>query len=116
MQPVPTVPEPSTSPGSSLVFCAACATIASHVWCMSARLPRDRSSPFTRASMVPLRPSNSSGVTTSGPRLVAKSFPFAGPRPTFISAAWRSRADQSFMTVNPPIRPSAPMIAATSSS
>ena len=79
-------------------------------------MPRERSSPFTRATISPDEPSNSSGVTTIGPRLVAKSFPFAGPSPTRISARWRSRADQSFITVKPPIFPSAPMIAATSSS
>ena len=66
--------------------------------------------------MVALRPSNSSGVTRIGPRLVAKSLPFAGPSPTFISLRWTSRADQSFMTVNPPMPPSAPITAATSSS
>src|SRR5947207_1304010 len=93
MHPVPTVPEPRTSPGRSLVLRAACATIASQEWYMSARLPRDRSSPFTRASIVPPLPSNSSGVTTTGPRLVAKSFPFAGPRPernacSVCAASW----------------------------
>ena len=98
------------------MFRAAWATIASHGWCMSASSPRERSSPFTRATIVAREPSNSSGVTTTGPRLVAKSFPFAGPSPTFISARWRSRADQSFMTVKPAIRPSAPTTAATSSS
>ena len=84
--------------------------------CMSASWPRERSSPFTRATITALEPSNSSGVTTTGPSDVAKSLPFAGPSPTFISRRWRSRADQSFITVNPPIRPSSPMIAATSSS
>ena len=38
--------------------------------------------------------------------------PFAGPSPTLISCRCRSRADQSFITVKPPIAPSAPMIAA----
>ena len=47
---------------------------------------------------------------------VAKSFPFAGPRPTFISFRCRSRADQSFITVKPPTAPPAPITAATSSS
>ena len=98
------------------MFRAACETIASQEWYMSPSSPRERSSPFTRATIVAFEPSSSSGVTTTGPRLVAKSFPLAGPRPTFISVRWRSRADQSFMTVKPPIRPSAPTIAATSSS
>ena len=83
---------------------------------MSASSPRERSSPLTRAIIVPLLPSNSSGVTTIGPRLVAKSLPFDGPSPTRISARCRSRADQSFMIVKPATRPSRPMIAATSSS
>ena len=83
---------------------------------MSPSSPRERSSPLTRAVITALVPSNSSGVTTTGPSEVAKSLPFAGPSPTFISSRWRSRADQSFITVKPPICPSAPMIAATSSS
>ena len=32
---------------------------------------------------------------------VAKSLPFAGPRPIAISLRWRSLADQSFMIVSP---------------
>ena len=83
---------------------------------MSPSSPRERSSPLTRAIIVALDPSNSSTVTRIGPRLVAKSLPFAGPSPTLISARCRSRADQSFMTVKPPMRPSAPITAATSSS
>ena len=78
--------------------------------------PRERSSPFTRATISRPRSPSSSGVTSTGPRLVAKSLPFAGPRPTAISIFWRSRADQSFMTVKPAIRPSAPTTAAASSS
>ena len=83
---------------------------------MSPRFPRERSSPFTRATISRRRSPSSSGVTSTGPSEVAKSLPFAGPRPTFISCRCRSRADQSFMTVKPPIRPSAPITAATSSS
>ena len=83
---------------------------------MSARLPRDRSSPFTFAVMVALVPSNSSTVTRTGPMVVAKSFAFAGPSPTRISLRWMSRADQSFMAVKPAIAPSRPITAATSSS
>ena len=79
-------------------------------------MPRERSSPFTRATISPALPSNSSGVTTTGPSEVAKSLPFAGPSPTVISFSCRSRADQSFITVKPPIAPSAPTTAATSSS
>src|SRR3954470_4053707 len=116
MQPVPTVPEPRMSPGRSSVLRPACATIASHEWYMSPRFPRERSSPFTRATISRRRWPSSSGVTTTGPSEVAKSLPFAGPRPTFISFRWRSRADQSFMTVKPPIAPPAPITAATSSS
>ena len=56
----------------------------------------------------PSAPSNSSGVTTTGPSDVAKSLPFAGPSPTCISRRCRSRADQSLRTVNPPIAPSGP--------
>ena len=84
---------------------------------MSPSLPRERSSPFTRATIVPrgavelVRRDDAPARAT-----VAKSLPFAGPSPTFISSRWRSRADQSFITVNPPIAPSAPMTAATSSS
>ena len=47
---------------------------------------------------------------------MAKSLPFAGPSPTDISFIWRSRADQSFMIVNPSGRPSAPTTHASSSS
>ena len=83
---------------------------------MSRELPRERSSPFTRATISAPEPSSSSTVTSTGPRLVAKSLPFAGPSPTAISARWRSRADQSFMIVKPPISPSAPITAASSSS
>src|SRR6266566_9397837 len=116
MQPVPTVPEPITSPGTSCVFAEARSMIASHEWYMSPIFPRERSSPFTRATMSSRRSPSSSGVTTTGPSEVAKSFPLAGPRPTFISLRWRSRADQSFMIVNPPIAPPPPITAATSSS
>ena len=42
--------------------------------------------------------------------------PLRRPEPDLISARCRSRADQSFMIVKPPISPSAPIIAATSSS
>ena len=42
-------------------------------------------------------------VTSTGPMLVAKSLPFAGPSPTASPRRWRSRADQSFMTVKPAI-------------
>jgi hypothetical protein len=42
---------------------------------------------------------SSSAVTTHGPSVEAKSLPFAGPRPTFISRRWRSRADQSLKIV-----------------
>ena len=36
-----------------------------------------------------------------GPSVVAESLPFDGPRCTFISRPWRSRADQSFRSVYP---------------
>ena len=55
------------SPGRSSVLRAACATIASHEWYMSPRLPRERSSPFTRATISRRRSPSSSGVTTIGP-------------------------------------------------
>ena len=55
-------------------------------------------------------------MTSLGPRLVAKSLPFAGPRPTVISSRWTSRALQSFISVKPAISPSAPITAAISSS
>ena len=42
-------------------------------------------------------------VTSHGPRRVAKSFPFAGPRFSFISSICSARADQSFMIVRPKI-------------
>src|SRR3954470_3458435 len=116
MQPVPTQPEPITSPGRSSVLRAARSTSSSHSQCMSPRLPRERSSPLTRATISRRRSPSSSGVTTSGPSEVAKSFPFAGPSPIAISLRCRSRADQSFITVNPPISPSVPITAATSSS
>ena len=83
---------------------------------MSARLPRDRSSPLTLAVITALVPSNSSGVTRTGPKLVAKSLAFAGPRPTRISLRWMSRAEKSFMTMNPAMSSSLPMTAAISSS
>ena len=67
----------------------------------SRRFPRERSSPFTRATISACEPSNSSTVTSSGPRLVAKSLPFAGPSPTRTSCICRSRADQSFMHGEP---------------
>ncbi len=66
--------------------------------------------------MTAREPSNSSAVTSTGPKLVAKSLALAGPSPTRISLRWMSRADQSFITVKPPICPSAPITAATSSS
>ena len=76
-----------------------------------------RTSPFTRATARMSRsPGSSSGDTSSGPSEVAKSLPFAGPRPTDISFIWRSRADQSFITVKPSGRPSAPITQASSSS
>ncbi len=62
------------------------------------------SAPFTRAiickSNLPgpvFLSCNSSGVTSHGPRLVAKSLAFAGPSPIFNSRSWTSRALQSFM-------------------
>ena len=42
---------------------------------------------------------HSSGVTSHGPRVVAKSLAFAGPSQQDISSFWMSRADQSFMIV-----------------
>jgi hypothetical protein len=42
---------------------------------------------------------SSSAVTTHGPIEVAKSLPLAGPMPTCISRACRSRADQSVRIV-----------------
>src|SRR5215213_5020 len=82
MQPVPQVPDPRRS-------------------------ARDHSTPLTRAVMTALgtsrRPAgaNSVAVTRTGPSEVAKSLPLAGPRDWAISRRWMSRADQSFMTVNP---------------
>ena len=54
-----------------------------------------------------IRPANSSAVTIQGPRVVAKSLPFAGPRRTFISRPWMSRADQSLKIVYPKTWPAA---------
>jgi hypothetical protein len=76
-----------------------------------------RTSPLTRATARRSRPAgSSSGETSSGPSEVAKSLPFAGPSPTAISFACRSRADQSFMIVNPSGPPSSPITQASSSS
>src|SRR5205823_3611383 len=116
MQPVPTVPEPITSPGRNSVFRAAWARIASHDQYMSPRFPRERSSPFTRATISSRRSPSSSGLTTTGPSEVAKSLPFAGPSPIAISCRWRSRPAQSFITVKPPLAPSAPITIPPSSS
>ena len=59
-------------------------------------------------------------MTIQGPRLVPKSFAFAGPRPTVTSPACTSRADQSFIRVKPAISgrsaASTPITAAISSS
>src|SRR3954466_8171288 len=119
-QPPLSVPEPSTSPARRRVSRAAWATISGHGKCCSPAWHTDSSSPFTctRASMFK-RPSaycSSSGVTSQGPRLVAKSLAFDGPRPTLISPAWTSRALQSFISVKPAIWPSPPITAAISSS
>ena len=46
-------------------------------------------------------------MTIHGPSVVAKSLPFAGPRRTFISRAWTSRADQSLKIVYPKMWPAA---------
>ena len=51
--PLPTVPEPITSPGRSVVLRAACASSASQLWYIAPRLPRERSSPLTRATISP---------------------------------------------------------------
>ena len=61
-------------------------------------------------------PSNSSGVTTTGPSDGREVLALRRAEPDPHLRRWRSRADQSFITVKPPIAPSAPMIAATSSS
>ena len=81
MHPVPTVPEPRTSQGTA--------------WCSSRLARRSPPRSVCRVSCpgnAPLRsrarpsprsePSSSSAVTSTGPRLVAKSLPFAGPSPT----------------------------------
>ena len=96
---------------------AAAATIWSQDQCIAPVRESVRTSPFTRATARRSGPSgSSSGETSSGPSEVAKSLPLAGPRPTDISFAWRSRADQSFMIVKPSIPPSEPITAASSSS
>ncbi len=58
---MPTVPDPSTSPARSRVFLAACSTMRAHGWCMSPMFPRERSSPFTRATISSFRSPSSSG-------------------------------------------------------
>src|SRR5437870_3227105 len=66
---------------------------------MSARLALEYSCAFTDAVMarskaLPARKgSSSSGVTNTGPRLVAKSLPLAGPRLSVICPAWRGVGD-----------------------
>src|SRR5919107_265001 len=69
---------------------------------------------------------SSSGVTSQGPIVVAKSLPLAGPSPLRISRRWMSRADQSLTTRYPAMwsparsgvrsRPSRPTTTPTSSS
>ena len=76
-----------------------------------------RTSPLTRAIARMSRSAGSSSADTStGPSAVAKSLPLAGPSPTGVSANCRSRAEKSFMIVNPSGRPSAPITQASSSS
>jgi hypothetical protein len=69
--------------------------------------PLDVSTPFTAAVIArsgaaadaSLAPASSSGVTSHGPIVEAKSLPFAGPSRTVVSSRWRSRADQSLKIV-----------------
>ena len=64
------------------------------------RFPRERSSPFTRATMTADESSNSARRDDRPGRGWSRSpCPSQGPRPTFISSRWTSCADQSFMIV-----------------
>ena len=63
------------------MFRAACASSASQPWYSALRSPRERSSPLTRAIMSPPLPSNSSGVTTTGPSERREVLPLRRPEP-----------------------------------
>ena len=68
MQPVPTVPEPSTSPGPQLGVARRLREDRTPTsGSMSPRFPRERSSPFTRATISRRRSPSSSGVTSDRP-------------------------------------------------
>ena len=102
------------SPGRSRVLRAACATIASHEWCIVAAVRRASAPRRSRARPSPAlgavelvgrdeRPGRGSSRSPS---------PSPGRARSSSRRRCRSRADQSFMTVKPPISPSAPIIAA----
>ena len=105
--PLPTVPDPRTSPGSTS---AVAGGVGDHRLegpphvrragrVRSRRRSRSTVHQRSRKPSASRYGSSSSAVTIHGPRVVAKSLPLAGPRPTCISRPWRSRADQSFMIV-----------------
>src|SRR6516165_9652424 len=83
--PPPQVPDPSTSPGSTQVPRDACATISPHENAIEAKVSWPIWVPLTDAVMGKSKDlaaradSSSSGVTSTGPNVVAVSFPFTGP-------------------------------------
>src|SRR5690606_27162694 len=104
--PLPTVPEPSTSPGTPRELRDAYATSSGNGHPAFDSRSSPTRSPLIHASARTARKpsssrygSSSSAVTIHGPSVMPKSLPFAGPRRTFISRACRSRADQSFIIV-----------------
>ena len=108
MQPVPTVPEPSTSPGRSSVSRLAWASSLRPGPVHRAGVAARQHPAVDRRGHLQVEPAVAVAVasarrtcTSSGPSEVAKSLPLLGPRPTAISARWRSRALQSFMIVKP---------------
>ena len=62
-------------------------------------VPSDHTSPLIRAHIGAVVMSIASAVVRQGPSDVAKSLPSPGPRPTFISRNWMSRALQSLKIV-----------------
>ena len=115
MQPVPTVPEPRTSPGRSVVFRAACARMRptsgrGRAGCRATAPPR---SPARPSPPAPVELVDGDEHRAERRREVLA---LRRPEPDRHLRRWRSRADQSFMIVNPPIAPSAPITAASSSS
>ena len=90
MHPVPTVPEPITSPGMSLVSRLAWAKICGQVQYIELAFPRETSLPLISAVMTkPNRPWSYRSIsdaigTHRGPNALAQSLPLAGPNPTAI--------------------------------